>query len=235
MKRHLLHALLPPILLALTFSLLWFIPSHPELQEAAISPDLPLDYDLEGWYGEKVQESEAEREALAADTRFSKAVYYKLRANIEEPRGPKIMTSIVYSGSDMNSSIHRPERCLPTQGHLDMMGTDAPIMLDNGRKITFRRLTSRTLINNRPGRNLQHINYYVFVGHDSLQHSHYSRTFKDMYDRVIKGRTQRWAYFQVGVYWGGDTGISEKLADNQAQELIRQLLPRLADWNALKN
>lgn len=235
MIKALLQALLPPLLLGLLFTLLLIIPSQPELQPSAISPDLPLDYELEGWYAAKLQESEGEREALAADTRFSKAAYLKLRQDATEPKGPTIVASIVYSGNEMNSSIHRPERCLPAQGHIGLQGEDATLTLSNGRTLTFRRLSSHTQPGSRGEPPLQHIHYYIFIGSDSLQHSHFSRTFKDMYDRVAKGRTQRWAYFQVGAYWGGDSGISEQVAESQLQQLIRRLLPRQVDWEAIKN
>lgn len=231
----LLRALLPPFLLGLIFSLLLLIPTHPELQPSAISPDLPLDYGLEGWYAVKLQESEGEREALAADTRFSKAAYVKLRQQVQEPKGPTIIASIVYSGSDMNSSIHRPERCLPSQGHIGLHGQDTTLTLDNGRQLTFHRLSSHTQPGSRGEPPLQHIHYYIFIGSDSLQHSHFSRTFKDMYDRVAKGRTQRWAYFQAGAYWGGASGISQETAESQLQQLIRSLLPRQVNWQAIKN
>lgn len=233
MKRRLLTALLPPALLATIFCLLLLVPMQPELQPAAISPDLPVNYDLEGWYGIRTQESEDEREALAADTRFSKAAYLKLRLGPDEPRGPQLTVSIVFSGNDMNASIHRPERCLPAQGHLGLYGDNATLTLADGRSVTFRRLVSHTPDKNGDG-GLQHINYYIFIGADSLRHSHFSRTFKDMYDRVAKGRTQRWAYFQAGAYWGGKSGISEQLAESQLRALISQLLPRLINWEAIR-
>ena len=42
---------------------------------------------------------------------------------------PPVEISIVYSGADMNSSIHRPERCLPSQGHLNLRGSTSEITL----------------------------------------------------------------------------------------------------------
>lgn len=233
MKHALLHTFLPPAALGLIFCLLLLVPTHPELQPSAISPDLPLEYGLDGWYAVKLQESEGEREALAADTRFSKAVYWKRRLSAMEPKGPQIIASIVYSGNDMNSSIHRPERCLPAQGHIGLHGCDVQLPLTNGRELTFRKLTSHTQPASGPP--LQHINYYIFIGCDSLQHSHFGRTFKDMYDRVAKGRTQRWAYFQAGTYWGGDSGISEQVAESQLRQLIQQLLPLQVNWKDIKN
>lgn len=233
MRHALLHILLPPAALGLIFCLLLLVPTHPELQASAISPDMPLAYGLEGWYAVKLQESESERAALAADTRFSKAIYWKLRTDAMKPKGSPIIASIVYSGSDMNSSIHRPERCLPAQGHIGLHGRNVQLTLADGRELTFRKLTSHT--QPASGAPLQHINYYIFIGCDSMQHSHFGRTFKDMYDRVAKGCTQRWAYFQAGTCWGGDSGMSEQMAERQLQQLIQQLLPRQVNWKAIKN
>lgn len=230
-----IRAVLPPIFLACILSLVFLLPKHDKLMEASISPDMPLGYTLPGWRGVKLQESELERNSLAADTRFSKAAYTKLRESLDAPRGPEIVASIVYSGNDMNASIHRPERCLPSQGHVDLHGRQADITLSDGRRLTFTRLASRTP-GQGPGKPaLQHINYYVFVGCDSILSTHMGRTLRDMSDRVLHGYVQRWAYYQIGTYWGGETGIPEDLADTQLRRLISELTPGLIDWDAMKN
>lgn len=233
MIRSFAKALLPPLLLGLILSLLLLLPSRPELMEAAVSPNLPTSYSLDGWYGEKQQESERERISLPADTRFSKAAYIKLRHSLADPPGPWISASIVFSGSDMNASIHRPERCLPAQGHLDLMGSDTSLQLENGKTLTFRRLSSHTPTDT-PGKDRQYIHYYVFVGRHSIHHSHYGRTFQDIYDRITRGQAQRWAYIQVGAYWGGDSGIPEERAEQQLRELISRLLPLQINWQSIE-
>lgn len=120
------------MLLGLILSLIYLIPHNPVLQESAIRPDLPCGTELNGWYGERAQESKEEREALAADTRFSKALYRRCKSRYDEDAiflsapsnnigeyityGPRISVSIVYSGSDMNSSIHRRSDAYPRKG-----------------------------------------------------------------------------------------------------------------------
>lgn len=229
-----LYAMLPPLILAGILSIIFFLPKHDKLVEASISSEMPVQYALPGWLGTKLQESDLERQSLAADTRFSKASYTKLRETLTEPRGPQIVASIVFSGNDMNASIHRPERCLPSQGHVDLQGSKADIRLKDGRTLTFTRLTSRTpsSVAGKPA--LQHINYYVFVGHGSIISSHLGRTLQDMSDRVLHGYVQRWAYYQIGTYWGGESGISEDLADTQLRALISQLTPELLNTEAVK-
>lgn len=230
-----IRAALPPVLLACILCLVFLLPKHDQLVESSISPDMPLGYALPGWRGVKLQESELERNSLAADTRFSKAAYAKLRETLDEPRGPEIVASIVYSGNDMNASIHRPERCLPSQGHVDLQGRQEDITLRDGSCITFTRLTSRTPGNTPDKPALQHINYYVFVGHNAILSTHLGRTLRDMSDRVLHGYVQRWAYYQIGTYWGGESGISEEVADTQLRRLISELTPGLINRDAMKN
>lgn len=227
-------ALLPPLLLLGLLSIIFLFPRQDTLLDAQIAPTMPLNYELPGWYGIKLQESEEERSTLAADTRFSKAAYTKLRESPADARGPRIVASVVYSGNDMNASIHRPERCLPAQGHLNLQSSASELSLADGQRLTFTRLTSRTPTGklNQPA--LQHINYYIFVGHNSIQSTHLTRTLCDIKDRILHGYVQRWAYYQIGTYWGGSTGISEELAENHLRQLISQLTPIIMNKNATK-
>ncbi len=228
-------AFLPPLLLLCILSTVYLLPRHEKLVEASISPLLPLGYELPGWYGHRLQESEEERTTLAADTRFSKASYTKLRQSLSEARGPEIIASIVFSGNDMNASIHRPERCLPAQGHVDLHSESHHLQLKDGYTMKFTRLTSRTPSSSAGNPGLQHINYYIFVGHETIQSNHIARTLRDMYDRVMHGYVQRWAYYQIGTYWGGSTGISEEQADARLQALIAELTPNILNWRRLEN
>lgn len=226
---------LPPVVLALLLSLIFIVPENTELLPSAANPELPLGSDLPGWYGIKTQESEKERTILALDTIFSKAIYHHINPITDQRETPPVNVSFVYSGSDLNNSIHRPERCLPAQGHLDMTSRDETIELANGKILTFRRLSTRTPATAPGEHSLHHIHYYVFVGSDTICSSHFERTFRDIYNRIVNGRVQRWAYIQMGSYWGEEIGISEHQADNYLRALIRDLVPLQIDWNAIKN
>ncbi len=227
--------ILPPLVTCLLLSLIPLMPDEVTLLPSAANPDLPINYDLSGWYGIKTQESEKERAILSADTKFSKAIYKHVNPISYMQDGPAVNVSFVYSGSDLNESIHRPERCLPAQGHLDLTGKDAKLKIGDGQELTFRRLSSRTLIDNKAGNHIYHIHYYVFVGSDIICSSHLVRTVKDIWDRISTGRVQRWAYIQIGTQWGEQVGISEQQAENHLQALIRDLIPGQIDWNAIKN
>lgn len=224
----LLYAFLPPFLLTLLLCGIYILPQDTVLKNSAISSKMPLSYALDGWYGEKLQETEIERATLPSDTIFSKASYVNTGIN-----APPISVSIVYSGSDMNASIHRPERCLPSQGHTNIISSDKDIKLDNEVDIHCTRLVSRTSLRSHNGLIIQHINYYLFIGHDSMRSNHLNRTLQDIFDRIVKGRAQRWAYFQVGSYWSDEIGISEQTCDDNLKSLIEQLLPKIINWEKI--
>lgn len=227
--------ILPPILLTAMMSLVWFIPHEVKLRESAISPELPVGSSLPGWYGVRTQESEIERNVLAADTKFSKGIYQRINRITDQTEGAPITVSIVYSGNDMNSSIHRPERCLPAQGHRQLQASASVITLSNGMRLPCTRLDS-TVVSEENGHETayDYIHYYVFVGNDAICPSHYSRTLHDVYDRIVRGYTQRWAYFQVGTSCEhGDSTAAAKM-DKNVRNLIGQLLPRLLNNSLLK-
>lgn len=233
MIRPILKALLPPVLLTLLLGSVFILPRHEELVESSISPDLPIDYNLPGWQGKKVQESEVERSSLAADTRFSKAQYTQPRRVFWEQEKPPVEVSIVYSGSDMNSSIHRPERCLPSQGHINLKTRTDEITLADRRSIAVTRLTSQVPLPGEKKIMLNFVNYYVFIGHGTMRHTHIGRTLQDMYDRVTKGYVQRWAYFQASSYWAPELNLSEEETDKRVRSLISELLPGQINWEEM--
>lgn len=234
-----IRSFLPPLVLGLMLAVLLVLPTHDELTEASISPDMPVGRELPGWIGQKMQESEAERQILAADTKFSKANYRSLSSDIWDDfgvrRDPVVDASIVFSGQDMNASIHRPELCLPSQGFRNLVGTPATVELSNGETLHFTRLASVLPRSERRGDVIHFIHYYVFVGHGHIKSTHLQRVMQDMYDRLFRGNVERWAYFQAGTYWGEDIGITEQEADAALRRLIRDLLPRIIKWDEMKN
>lgn len=244
-----IKAMLPPVVLACLLGSVFLVPMNPEMLKSAISPDLPYGADLEGWHGVKTQAGEKERAVLAKDTKFSKGVYRRCTYALPDmptlggsestqdmyAYGPSVSVSIVYSGSDMNASIHRPERCLPTQGHQELRHSTVDMRLPNGRIVSLSKLNSLTINDLSRGDVLRHIHYYVFIGHNTVTSSHLTRMLHDIYERIVKGTTQSWAYLQIGSYWGGDTGITEQDADEAVLELMGRLLERQIDWSTIKD
>ncbi|MDO4220839.1 MAG: exosortase-associated EpsI family protein [Akkermansia sp.] len=226
-----IYGLLPTLLLGAVFSLVGIMPTQDALVESAIRPELPLGITAGTWRGERQQESEAERTILASDTKFCKALYRSVSINPLPP----LNASIVYSGSDMNTSIHRPERCLPTQGHYDLVTEPVQLKLKDGRELTFSRILSKSSQKLPNGREitLEHVNYYIFIGHNTITHDHLTRTLLDMYDRVVHGYVERWAYYQVGTYYGEAIRVSREASENNLRAYISETLPDLVDWEQL--
>ena len=71
---------------------------------------LKLPEQLGGWWGRDVEVSEREHTVLGFDTEFARKVY------VNTGTGDMILASVVLSGQDMMTGIHRPERCLLAQG-----------------------------------------------------------------------------------------------------------------------
>lgn len=231
-----LYALLPALVLGALLGVLALMPQDDTLVEASIADTLPVGRELPGWVGERTQESEAERSILAVDTKFAKANYRALGLDewAPDPRTPLVDASIVFSGQDMNSSIHRPELCLPSQGFQNLQGQPTTVELSNGMVLPFTRLSSIRPNGEKRADALHFIHYYIFVGHGHIKSTHMQRVMQDMYDRLFTGEVERWAYFQVGCYWGGSSGITEEQADRHIRRLISVLLPRIIRWDEMK-
>ncbi len=228
-------------------SLVFLLPKSPPLQPSAVSLALPNVLVLSGWTaGPKLEPSEKELKALAQDTDFARRSYYRA-AGMEAPRGSREMlqASIVLSGKDINNSVHRPERCLPAQGLNLVSSRDFPVVLRGGQRITLTRLRC-TGTDAASKASYTHLSYYWFVGHDSVEHSHYGRTFKDMRDRLMEGYDQRWAYITVSANLvralakdeNGQDFITSKLdeeqTDRSVEEFVSELAPELLDVRAVK-
>ncbi len=236
-----LYVLLLPLFLLLALGCIYLLPEHHEILPSAISEELPTGYHLPGWYGEKTQETDIERKVLSSDTKFSKAVYVNLEDPVlfssrdEEGRERRAalpcMVSIVFSGNDMNNSIHRPERCLPAQGHTNLVSSRTELRMDDGHILPFTRLSTDT--KTADGQTLRHIHYYVFISDSHATESHLRRTLLDMRDRLVYGKVQRWAYIQLSTHYGNVVQVEEKLADEQLKKLICSLLPGLIDWKRI--
>ena len=85
-------------------SSIFLLPKQLGFQPVGIEMGLPKM--VGGWYGRDIDVSQKERDVLGSGTDFARKIY-------RNGRGYEITASIVLSGQDMNTSIHRPERCMP--------------------------------------------------------------------------------------------------------------------------
>lgn len=237
-------AWLLPITLGLGLASVYVLPQVGEIAESAVNMELPA---IKGdWRLQPIPPSEAELQTLASDTEFSKAICVRPRPvsffDTSENNFDRVDFSIVLSGHDLNNSIHRPERCMPAQGHNILSSRDIAIELANGRTLTARRLLSIQSIPLNEARSdflrLNCLTYYFFVGHDRVTHDHLSRTLIDMRDRLMRGMDQRWAYASAstwfGVIPGNDFEITEEQADAKLVEFIRNIAESQIDWDRIQ-
>lgn len=229
------YPLLLPLILGGLLSLVFFSSRHASSLPPALTPSVPLNDELDGWYGAKQQESNQERLILAKDTQFRKACYFDYSLGSRANKMPCSL-SVVISGKNMNGSIHRPEACLPTQGHFNLKNSTTDFTLENGKSITMMRLSSDLNISPDPTTPeiIHCIHYYIFIGADKMTPIHLERTFYDIKNRIIKGETEGWAYIQVGANYSKIFGTTEQDAERQLHKLIKQLIPQLIEWDRIK-
>ncbi len=239
MRTKSLKIILLPLLFALALASVYLLPKNGRVAEPSIGMTLPLYRTIDGWEGAARQESEKERLLLADDTEFSKADYQQLKSLFLDMNGqtrPVLChVSLVKSGSDLNNSIHRPERCLPAQGHFNLQSELVDLEIPGHGVLTLTKLKSQQ--NLTPDRKdsfiLNSMHYYVFLGHKNLTESHLVRTLVDMKDRVLFGIDQRWVYFQISTPFGDNIGLPESVATAETEKLIVELLSRIIKWDEL--
>ena len=235
-----------PLFLGGAFSAIYFLPKVGAVAQSAVRMELPAtsgDWSLNGQ-----SPSEAEIGTLKSDTQFSKAICLSPRpgeVNADGYRVPdRVDLSIVLSGADINNSIHRPERCMPAQGHNITSSGDRMLKLPNGRQLATKRLVSiqsQRVRSNESREEYARFNcltYYFFVGHDHVTNDHLARTFIDMKDRLVRGMDQRWAYTSVSMWYGKvpwiEKEVTEAEADAKLQKFLADFAGRQIDWDQIK-
>jgi Protein of unknown function (DUF3485) len=238
------YALLP-LCTALLLVLVYLLPQTGSMIPSAISMKLPEG--ISGWALKPIPPSAEETKALAQDTEFSKAICLKARPGefdllYGNPIPDRVDLSIVLSGHDLNNSIHRPERCMPAQGHVINNTKDVVLTLDNGQKITVRRLLSvQSIPTNEEQTEYQSyecVTYYFFVGSHLITHDHLNRTLLDMKDRLLYGLDQRWAYVSVSMWYGDIPWIQKNIPLEEADAKLKAYLSEFGatqiDWSKIK-
>jgi exosortase len=145
------------------------------------------------WIGRRTAVTEVERQILPPDTGFSRRTYVSL----SDP-SKQAFLSIVLSGRD-RTSIHRPELCLIGQGWT-ILGSFAHQFTFPDRRATIPatvlRVQSDVMTENGRVKVPDLVAYY-FVGGDLIVASHWERMVRDAWNRVIHGRSDRWAYVLI--------------------------------------
>ncbi len=226
-------------------SAIYFLPKAGAIAQSAVKMNLPDT--SQAWQLNKIAASQEELGALSSDTEFSKAICLSARPNEYSPDGRRVPDrvdlSIVLSGTDLNNSIHRPERCMPAQGHTILSSNDQLLKLPNGRQFSAKRLISvqsqqvATSTEREQYVKYNCVTYYFFVGHDRVTNNHLGRTFIDMKDRLIRGMDQRWAYASVSMWYGKVPWIDKEVTIEEADKKIQNFLINFAekqiDWDQI--
>lgn len=219
-----------PAVLGGSLSAIYFLPKAGETAQSAARMELPGSSG--GWFLEKQTATRMEIETLGPETGFSKALCLKARPGEMAPDGryiPDLVDlSIVLSGSDLNTSIHRPERCMPAQGHTITGSENVTFTMPGGRAFKAKRLESVKSIQSpdktKPASEFNCITYYFFVGHDRITNDHLERTLIDMKDRLIFGRDQRWAYVSMSMMYGRIPWIGKEVTEEEADRKLREFI-----------
>ncbi len=231
-----LRLLILPVLSGALMATVHLLPEAGEMAKSAVKMDLPTS--AGDWALRPQPVSELETAILAADTRFSKAICLRPReGEVDLATGmsipDRVDLSIVLSGHDLNNSIHRPERCMPSQGHVIGSSSNVVIDLSHGQEITARRLLSvQSLPTNKEHTEFVSFNcvtYYFFVGHNTITHDHIERTLVDIKDRLLHGMDQHWAYVSASMWYGKVPWIEDEVTIEEADAKLREFLKQFGD------
>ena len=186
------RALPAPILaFVLVVPLMFFQAETPDVTVAQ-APNVHL-VDIPGFSSEALEPSEAELTVLPSDTIIEKRRYVA-------DSGDWMIVSLVVGGKS-KSSIHRPELCLPAQGlRMERPRTRSVA----GRDWRFIDLTSK----DSPTFGFA----YTFFNQEGFKTaSHVSRIFRDVVDRSVLNRIDRWAMVTVNASRSDDIGLAHLL------------------------
>jgi EpsI family protein len=204
-------------------SCVFLLPKHLAIQPVGVRMELP-EY-LGQWRGKDLAVSDKEIYTLGVGTEFARKSY-------DNGLGDRVQVSIVLSGQDMNTSIHRPERCLPAQGWTVTNNASRPVLIPNYGTLPTTRLSNVRNVKTNDGKalTLHNLNYYYFVGHTDMTGSHNLRTLIDIKDRLLSGYNQRWAYVTISADITKNYlrfGRDEHQTDALIQEVMAKLVPKL--------
>ena len=203
-------------------STVFLLPKQLFYQPVGVNLTLPESVGV--WEGKDVAISEKEIGTLGPETQFARKSY-------TNGLGDELQVTIVLAGQDMNTSIHRPERCLSAQGW-DLVDSQAvSVPLPSGAAMKATRLHDMQIFKSAErtgGIPVYNLDYYWFVGYSDITNSHTVRYWMDIRDRVLHGYNQRWAYFTVAATVTEGLrrfGHDEKQTDALIQDFIKKLVP----------
>ena len=168
---------------ALLFAAAFVFQSRTPAATIARAPDVAFP-EIAGYetddtrFAEMQRISEAELAVLPKDTKIVKKVYVS-------PAGMQLLASFVIGGTS-RASIHRPELCLPSQGYV----------MSNPRNIEAGGRPWHLVDAAKGG--VTFVEAYTFFNQDGFRTaSHTRRIWKDVLDRSVLNRVDRWVMLTV--------------------------------------
>lgn len=155
--------------------------------------DFPRLGEIVGYRSQAMEPSPEELETLPKDTIFDKRSY-------QDAAGNWFFVSLVIGGRS-KSSLHRPEICIPSQGF--QMTEPHTIRVGD---VDWRRVT---LSRGAAGSIGFSYTFYNQTGYHTS--SHIARIFRDVWDRSVLNRIDRWAMLTVNSSCVDDRDISRFL------------------------
>ena len=221
------------------FSTVYLLPAQSNIhQPVGINLELPKMV-AGGWLGYDQEVGDQERLVLGpGGTEFSRKGYKRARGKSLDG-GDNIQASVVLAGQDMNTSIHRPEWCLPAQGWTIENSSKVTIMIPDRGKLVATRLQNMRFVPDKETKKpivdqngnkviLRNLDYYWFVGYNGVTDSHTTRNLIDISDRLLHGYNQRWGFITVASNITENMqadGLDEKETDAMIQDFIQKLVP----------
>lgn len=194
--------ILPVAATVLTCVGMWYQSLTPE-PKVAEAPAV-LIRDVEGFTVTELEPGEAELTVLPADTRFIKRLY-------TSDDGRWFQVTAVIGGAS-KSSIHRPELCLPAQG----------FQMAHPRDIAACGLDWHVLSLEKSGYPALGFAYTFFNQAGYRTSSHTKRIFRDVWDRSVLNRIDRWVMITVNAYTANDGVIAAFLENiGEVSECLR--------------
>lgn len=204
----------------LGMSAVFFLPKY-FFQPLGIELNLPETVDR--WTGTDVKIGDNEIAILGKETEFARKSY-------TNGQGDELFVTIVLAGHDMNTSIHRPERCLLAQGWSLTSAPTVRVPVEGRGKLDVKALKVVKVLQLEDGKQIpiSNLNYYWFVGRTDTTASHFQRWLIDKGDRLFRGYNQRWAYITVAatVTQGlKNNGRSETETAALIEDFIKGMVP----------
>ncbi len=145
-----------------------------------------------------------------------------LKKQYTDNSGKIITVTIVVAGGE-TTGIHRPQICLAGQGYQITGQKNVDVPLEGRRALSVRMLD---IVLKRPGKdgsvvNLPGVFTYWYAGGGRETSDNFARSYYMLVDRILFGRSSRWAYVSVVTSRSGPV-------ENEMISFIKRLYPAIS-------